>query len=424
MATCSTAGSRRCSTTMPRAARLRLAACLLADVAWRRIPISAPSAASTWRCTAIGSAIDAPGPGDAGAGAVLQFRRRRRFRRYRRRRAVHARASWSAPRTGGWRCGSASGSAAASPPASSAAAARVADEHAAPRAAQRRRGGSRRGGRAPAASSSATALGLQPGDQRSSSRRRSGSTRLLASRWMFSRSARIIHRHDLAGLDPAHVRAPAPPLRLGAKLGAGRAGRPGPVPVASQAPIAWCIGGTSSSADRARGAGGAGEQQQGAIAASASCIVSASVRVITSLPSRMAKASRPSTRSSASRPNSSKRQPSRIASPSRRPAASSSSSSDARDQPRRDIAFARPDLEQQLEQVGDQRAFLAEPGLALLARRQLVGRQRLGIVRAPPSSARRYRCRVQAGGEAAHLAERLLAGAADARRRRPASRPS
>ena len=48
---------------------------------------------------------------------------------------------------------------------------------------------------------------------------------------------------------------------------------------------------------------------------------------ITSLPLRTAKASRPSTRSSASRPNSSNRQPSRIASPSRRPAASSSSSS-------------------------------------------------------------------------------------------------
>ena len=37
-ATCSTRGSRRCSTTSRQCARLRLAACLLADVAWQANP--------------------------------------------------------------------------------------------------------------------------------------------------------------------------------------------------------------------------------------------------------------------------------------------------------------------------------------------------------------------------------------------------
>ena len=51
-----------------------------------------------------------------------------------------------------------------------------------------------------------------------------------------------------------------------------------------------------------------------------------------------------------------------------------------RQQPRRDVDVARPDLEQQLEQVGDQRAVLAEPRLAVVARRHFVGGHRLGVV--------------------------------------------
>src|SRR3546814_4766688 len=45
----------------------------------------------------------------------------------------------------------------------------------------------------------------------------------------------------------------------------------------------------------------------------------------------------------------------------------------------RDIDLARTDFEQELQQVGDQRAFLAEPGFAIVARRHLARGQRFGI---------------------------------------------
>ena len=112
----------------------------------------------------------------------------------------------------------------------------------------------------------------------------------------------------------------------------------------------------------------------------------------TSLPSRMAKARRPSTRSSASRPNSSKRQPSRIASPSRRPAASSSSSSDLATRRGATLHSRALILSSSFSRSATSAPSRPRPGPALLARRQLGRRAADRRWRAPPSSARRYRC--------------------------------
>ena len=51
----------------------------------------------------------------------------------------------------------------------------------------------------------------------------------------------------------------------------------------------------------------------------------------------------------------------------------------AREQASRGVDLARADLQQQLQQVGNQRAFLAQRGATRRARRQLLVRQRLGL---------------------------------------------
>ncbi len=66
-------------------------------------------------------------------------------------------------------------------------------------------------------------------------------------------------------------------------------------------------------------------------------------------------------------------------------------------QPRGDVDLAGADLEQQLEQVGDERAFLAERRAALGLLGQLVVGQRLGVLRARASAACRCRCRATPG---------------------------
>ena len=140
---------------------------------------------------------------------------------------------------------------------------------------------------------------------------------------MFSRSELIIHRHRVAGPDPAHAPRAASPRDLLDQRIAPRPARPDRSPASAPQ--------ESSGARRRRLRAGPAAQaaESRPIKGDLSLLrLHCSVRVIDSLPSRIAKASRPSTRSSASRPNSSNRQPSRIASPSRRPAASSSSSSD------------------------------------------------------------------------------------------------
>ena len=78
MATCSTAGSRRCSTTP--IARLRLAACLLADVAWAAHPDFRAERGVEMALHGNWVGDRRSGPGDDRPGFVLQFRRRPRFR--------------------------------------------------------------------------------------------------------------------------------------------------------------------------------------------------------------------------------------------------------------------------------------------------------------------------------------------------------
>ena len=107
-------------------ARLRLAACLLADIAWAAHPDFRAERGIDMALHGNWVAIDAPGRVMLAQALFCNFGGGRELPYPDDRRACARPRSWSAPRAWGLRCGSASGSAAASPPASSAAGSRVA----------------------------------------------------------------------------------------------------------------------------------------------------------------------------------------------------------------------------------------------------------------------------------------------------------
>ena len=97
-------------------ARLRLAACLLADIAWAAHPDFRAERGIDMALHGNWVAIDAPGRVMLAQALFCNFGGGRELPYPAIAALVHRRASWSAPRPGASRCGSASGSAAASPP--------------------------------------------------------------------------------------------------------------------------------------------------------------------------------------------------------------------------------------------------------------------------------------------------------------------